>query len=374
MGAHGIDKAEPSVPRRPPIIALMLTPMLTPPSLRRAVGNACSVLAIIGMAMLSAGEPLRVITNRTESHLAPLLAQFQRDTGIAAQAIYVDKGLLARLQAQPTEADVVITAEAENLERARTLGLLRPIVSPVVDAWPAAFRDEERAYVIISYRVRGFFVSRERVPESALPATYEDLLSERWRGKVLLRSGTHDYNVSLFCQMAETRGLEWTKRFIDGLKAQRARPPKGNDRDQVRAILDGVGDVSLGNSYYMTLMLADPQQRAWAEGVRFVFPDQQGAGSYAMRAGAALTIADRQVPAATRLIEYLISLPGQRYMAMTLHEYAILPEVPVSDANRQHLPTGTPDGRPKIVPVSLRAADRHRAEITAYLARIAFDQ
>jgi len=345
--------------------------------MRHLILTAFFLAVQLAVVPLQAGDAatIRVITDRTESHLKPLFAKFQAASGIAVEAIYVEKGLLTRLQASPTEADVVITSAAENLERARVGKLLRAIDSPVVAALPAGYLDADRMYAVLSYRARGLFVAKS-VPADAI-TTYADLIKPEMKGKVLIRSGSSSYNIALFCQMVETRGLEWTKTFLTGLKANRARVPKGNDRGQVQAIRDGVGIVSVGNSYYMPLMLANSEQKPWAEAVRFVFPDQQGTGSYVLQSGAALTASDRAVAAATKLVEYLVGEEAQTYMATTLHEYAVNPKVAISEMNRTTLgigQAGVVDGRFKVHSVSLRASDRHREAVVKLLTDVNFDQ
>lgn len=326
-------------------------------------------------AALPAAETVRVITDRTQSHLTPILEAFTKASGVAVETIFVEKGLLARLQANPGEADVVISAAAENLERARVAKALRAFDSAALSALPAQYVDPDQAYIVLSYRARGLFVSKERVPSGAI-TTYADLIKPEWQGQVLFRPGSHDYNVALFSQMAASEGLEWTKKFLTGLKANRARVPEGNDRGQVRAIRDGEGSISIGNSYYYAIMLGNPDQKAWAEATRYVFPDQSGKGTYVMRAGAALTASDRAVGPATKLLEFLVSEAGQKYIVSSLNEYPILPGVAISEINTT-LGAEQPEvkaGRFKINEVSLRDADLQREAVVKLLAELNFDQ
>lgn len=333
---------------------------------------SCLLLALAG---LSAADSVRVLTDRTESHLAPLLEHFQETSGITVEAVYVDKGLLPRLQAQPTEADLVITKTAENLEYARRESLLQPWSSKAIATLPPQFQDPDRAYVITSYRARGLYLSRERVPAGAI-ATYRDLIKPEWKGRIAIRSGYHDYNVSLFCQMAASEGIEATRTFIAGLKANLARTPTSNDRGQVRAIHDGIADVSIGNSYYQGIMMGRDDQRPWAEAARVFFPDQAGQGTYVMQAAAGLTTATRNVDGATRLLEYLVSDFAQYYMASALHVYPVRPHLPLSDFTRT-LGADQPevvDGRFKARFVPLREVDQYREQVIAILNAVDFDR
>ena len=55
-----------------------------------------------------------------------------------------------------------------------------------------------------------------------------------------------------------------------------ARDPKGNDRDQVKAIAAGQGDIAIVNSYYIGLLLSSEKQAEVDAGnsVSVFFPNQ----------------------------------------------------------------------------------------------------
>ncbi len=82
-----------------------------------------------------------------------------------------------------------------------------------------------------------------------------------------VRSGKHSYNVSLVASMIAHDGVKKAKAFLTGLKANLAQKPQGGDRDQVKAIKEGVCDYSLGNSYYYGKMLEDEKQKLGGSGL-----------------------------------------------------------------------------------------------------------
>lgn len=339
--------------------------------LTRLIGLTCGILFLAAPHAAQAAETIRVLTDRTESHLAPLFAHFEKTTGHEVEAVYVDKGLMARLQAQPTEADLIITKTTENMERARVEGLLQPIAADALDGIPEQFVDPDRMYVITSYRARGLFLSTDRVEEGEI-ATYMDLAKPAFKGRVAIRSGFHPYNMALFCQMAESEGIDYVREFLTGLKANLARQPKSNDRGQVQAIHDGIADVSVGNHYYLALMQEREDQRPWAESVRYLFPDQAGKGTYVLSAATGITTAERNVEAATELVDYLLDDFAQYYLANALHVFPVNPDLPVSAFNTT---VGQVEGGQfKANVVSVRAADQHRDAVTAILTELDFDQ
>ena len=69
--------------------------------------------------------------------------------------------------------------------------------------------------------------------------TYKELADPKWKGKICIRSGQHLYNLSLFASVIAHDGEEQALKWIEGLKANLARKPSGNDRAQVKGVLFG---------------------------------------------------------------------------------------------------------------------------------------
>lgn len=322
-----------------------------------------------------AADEVRVISDRTPSHLTGLFEHYEKTTGVKVEAVFVDKGLIARLKSRPTEADLVITKTADLLEEAKQEDLLAPFSSAaIVEGLKPELREPEGFYVTVSYRPRAIFVSKERVKPDEI-RTYEDLTDPKWRGRLCIRSGYHDYNLSLFAQIAADRGLDYTRKFLTGLHENLARAPKDNDRAQVRGIYEGACDLAVANSYYMPIMLANEEQRPWGESATVVFPDQEAGGAYVMRGGAALTKADRNTAGATALLEYLVGEEGQSFIVNTTFEYPVRDSVPLPPAVAQ-LGAGQPGvegGRFKAKMIPLAAIAEHRAAVVQILDEIDFD-
>ena len=98
--------------------------------------------------------------------------------------------------------------------------------------------------------------------------TYEELADPKWHGKICIRSGQHAYNVDLIASMIAHHGGTWTEEWLKGVKANLARKPAGNDRQQVKGVYAGECDLAIGNTYYMGAMLTntkDPEQKEVGE-------------------------------------------------------------------------------------------------------------
>ncbi|PIE08964.1 MAG: hypothetical protein CSA73_01060 [Rhodobacterales bacterium] len=112
---------------------------------------------------------------------------------------------------------------------------------------------------------------------------------------------------------------------MTGLKANLARKPQGNDRAQVKAIWAGECDIALGNTYYIGKMMADPEQKSWAESVNVVFPVFEGSGTHVNVSGMALTKYAPHKADAIKLMEFLSSAKAQEIYAAQNYEYPIAP-------------------------------------------------
>jgi iron(III) transport system substrate-binding protein len=326
-------------------------------------------------AVAKDAKEIRVITDRTESHLKPLFEYYKNKTGIKVKALFVGEGLLPRLRARPTEADVIITKTISVLATAKKKGLLQPFSSSKLrKKLRPQFRDPQNYYITISYRPRVIYYSKDRVKVKEL-STYQSLISPKWKGRICIRSGYHSYNLSLFSQMAVTYGIEKTKKFIKGLHANLAQIPKGKDRDQIRAIYEGKCDIAIANSYYMGIMLSRKDQRDWALATKVFFPNQKEKGCFVLRSGAALTKAKRNIKTANKFLEFLIDDDTQKYICYNLYNYSINDKLPLPDVNKKlgNEQKEVIDGKFKANFVAVDKIEKYRTKIIKILDKINFD-
>jgi iron(III) transport system substrate-binding protein len=220
-----------------------------------------------------------------------------------------------RSEGDDTPADVLITVDAANLWRAKQAGLLEPVRSPALErAVPADLRDPDGAWFGLTVRARTIMRSTERVDASAV-TTYAGLGDPRWRGRLCLRSGTSEYNVSFVADRLAKDGPEATERM---LRAWMANDPEilGSDTDVLDAIADGDCDVGLTNSYYLGREIEEdpgfPVAPVWA--------DQRGRGTHVNLSGLGAVRANDD---AVALIESLTRPGQQRVFAESNHEFPV---------------------------------------------------
>jgi iron(III) transport system substrate-binding protein len=131
--------------------------------------------------------------------------------------------------------------------------------------------------------------------------------------------------------MIAHHGKEKAEQWLQGLKANLARKPAGGDRESVRDVQAGLCDVAIGNTYYMAAMLKNPEQKAWAESVRIVFPNAADRGTHVNISGMALAANAPNKAAAEKLMAYLVSPAAQKIYAEGNSEYPVVPGVDATE-------------------------------------------
>ncbi len=292
-------------------------------------------LALLLSTPALAVEEVNVYSARKEALIKPLLERFTQQTGIEVNLLTGKaKTLLKRLQSEGrnTPADLLLTTDAGNLHAATVAGLLQPVDSAVLKAAvPEHLRDPEDRWYALSTRSRVIVYSKERVAASEL-STYEDLASPKWKGRLCIRSSSNIYNQSLLASLIRHNGIEQAEAWARGVVANMARPPKGNDRAQVKAVAVGICDIAVVNTYYLGVMLEkDERQRKAASRVAVFFPNQEGRGAHINISGAGIVKGAKHRDHALRLLEFLVSDEAQRWYAGVNHEYPVKAGIPVSD-------------------------------------------
>ena len=286
-------------------------------------------LALCGTALPALAEEVNIYSHRQPALLQPLIDAFTAETGIAVNVAFVDKGMTERLVAEGdrSPADLVLTVDIARLTEVVNAGVTQPVDSAVLDSnIPAEYRDPGDQWFGLTARARIVYASKERVAAGEV-TTYEDLADPKWKGRFCIRSGTNDYNVALTAAILAHHDAAYTKTWLEGVKANLARKPDGGDRDQVKAIWAGECDIAVGNTYYMGQMLADPEQKDWANSVNIVFPTFEAGGSHMNISGVAMTKSAPNKAAALKLMEWLSSDEAQHIYAETNHEFPVKPGV-----------------------------------------------
>ncbi len=282
-------------------------------------GGVRAVAATLSLSLLALagcesgpGEVVNVYSHRHYDADQLLFDRFEELTGIEVRVVTASADeLITRLgrEGEASPADILITVDAGRLHRAKELGLLRSVRSDELSAViPEHLRDPEGYWFGLTQRARILAYAKDRVSPAEL-STYEALADPKWRGSVLVRSSENIYNLSLLASMIAANGSEAAESWAEGVVQNLARPPQGNDTDQIMDVAAGVGDVAIVNTYYVGRLLhdMDPAARELASQVGVFFPNQGGRGAHVNVSGAGVTTYAPNPENAVRLLEFLVS-------------------------------------------------------------------
>jgi iron(III) transport system substrate-binding protein len=292
-----------------------------------AGGSALLVLALVGVVLATSGssDALEIYSARSHYGEEQPFEDFAAETGTDLSLRGGDADQLyerLRAEGENTPADVLITVDAANLWRATEAGLLEPIDSAELDRLvPEDLRDPGGHWYGLALRARTIMRSSERVgPEDV--TTYEGLGDPRWNGRLCLRDGTSEYNVSFVADRLAKDGPEATE---DMLRSWMANDPEvlGSDVEVLDAIADGDCDVGLTNHYYLEREKEEdpdyPVEPVWA--------DQDGRGTHVNLSGLGVVTGSDQADDAQDLIEFLVSPDQQQVFADNNHEFPVTEEL-----------------------------------------------
>ena len=293
------------------------------------------VVAAAGTA-LADGE-VNVYSHRHYDTDQTLYDRFAAQTGIEVNVIQgrADE-LIERLSREGAEspADILMTVDAGRLVRALSIGLLQPATSDLLQAnVPAHLRDPEGHWYGLTQRARVIVYHPDRVAPDEL-STYADLTHPRWEGRILIRSSSNIYNQSLLASIIANEGEAAAAAWAAGVVANMARKPQGNDRDQMKAVVAGEGDLAIVNTYYVGRLInsGDEFEREVGAQVRVFFPNQDGAGddgrgAHVNVSGAGITMSAKNLDNAVKLLEFLTGAEAQEQFSAANYEYPVNPAV-----------------------------------------------
>lgn len=254
--------------------------------------------------------------------------EFEKETGIKVNVIQGKaEELIERIkrEGKNTQADLFVTVDGGILNTAKSKDIFQSSISPKIEKQvPEDFRDVDNSWIGIATRGRVIVYSKDRVNIDDL-STYEDLTSDKWNGKVLARSSTSLYNQSLLASIIAINGEEAAEQWSKGIVDNFAREPKGNDRDQAKAIVAGIGDVAIMNTYYIGLLAnsTDAEEAKVADSVGVFFPNQDTTGTHLNISGIGVVKNAKNKNNAVKFIEFITDEKAQTLISTMNFEFPV---------------------------------------------------
>ncbi|MEF8703796.1 MAG: Fe(3+) ABC transporter substrate-binding protein [Candidatus Accumulibacter sp. UW26] len=319
-------------------------------------------LAITFSAVQAQEKVLNLYSSRHYQTDEALYTGFTRQTGITIKRIEgKEDELLERIRNEGANspADVLLTVDAARLAAAHELGLLAPVKSALLETRiPAHLRTSD--WFSFSLRARVIVYAKGVVSPDQL-RNYSDLANPRLKGKICSRSGSHPYNLSLMASIIAHQGEAKAEEWARGVVANFARPPRGGDTDQLRAVAAGECAVTVANTYYLARLMRSTkaEDRQTMEQLAVVWPDQKGSGTHVNVSGGGVLRHAPHKDAAVRFLEYLASDEAQRYFADGNNEWPVVAGIKLANPALEALGTFKAD----TLPVGSLAMYRAKAQV-----------
>ena len=309
---------------------------------RRFAASLLLAFACLPWARADDTQVLNLYSARHYDTDEALYANFTKATGIRINRIEMaDEALLERLRNEGANspADVLLIVDASRLHAAEAAGLFAPVKSQLLSARiPAELRSPTDAWFAYSTRARIIVYNKAQVfPQDV--KDYEDLAAPRNKGRVCTRPGSHPYMLSLVASVIAHDGEQQAEQWARATVANMARPPRGGDTDQIKAVASGECAVALTNSYYLVRLMRSkkPEDRAVVDRIGVVWPNQANRGTHVNVSGGGMLRNAPHKEAARRFLEYLASDEAQAYFANGNNEWPVVKTAVARNAELESL-------------------------------------
>ncbi len=292
---------------------------------------SAALLIALTAPVYAVDKEVVVYSARKEHLIKPLFDLYTKNTGVKIKYTTGKAGaLLERLKAEGknTQADLLITVDAGNLWHAEQAGVLQPVSSVSLNtAIPANLRDPNGNWFGLSVRARTIVYNTNKIKPEQL-STYEDLASDKWKGKLVLRTSKKVYNQSLVASIISEQGHKQAKKLISGWVNNLAVAPFSNDTKALEAVAAGIGDATIVNTYYFGRL----QKKKPNLPLAIYWPNQETDGVHMNISGAGVTKFSDNKKEAVKLLEWLASEEAQTQFAALNLEFPANPKVPADPA------------------------------------------
>lgn len=302
---------------------------------RLVLYGAAVLLGLAAQNAFAGGEKVvNLYSSRHYDTDERLYSDFEKATGIKVNRIEgkADE-LMARMRAEGrnSPADVFLTVDTSRLARAKNMGLLQSVDSPVLEERiPDHLQDADNQWFGFSKRARIFFYDKEKVTDP--PQTYAALADPKYKGMICIRSSSNTYNQTLLAAIVTHEGEEAARAWAQGVVDNMARPPQGGDTDQLRGIVSGECEISVVNTYYFSRALRKNVRGVsdYIDMFGWVWPDQDGNGTHINLSGGGVAANAPHRENAVKFLEYLASDKAQEYFSAGNDEYPVVEGVAVA--------------------------------------------
>ena len=268
---------------------------------------------------------LTIYSGRSEELVAPLIEQYQEETGITVNVRYGDTAELAATileEGANSPADLFFAQDAGALGALGAQDRLQPLPASILERVDERFRSTDGEWVGVSGRARVVVYNGETLTEADLPDSIFGFTDPAWKGRLgwaPTNGSFQAFVTALRVIEGEDRAREW----LEGIQANEPKVYEGNT-PIVQAVAAGEIDAGFVNHYYLFQQIEE-QGESFA--ARNFFLQNGDPGALVNVAGVGMIAGTERAATAQAFIEYLLSARAQMYFADETYEYPLVEEV-----------------------------------------------
>jgi len=187
-----------------------------------------AIVSLLALAPFAASQEtpgtVTVYVSLDEDNARPLLAQFEKETGIRVEARYDTEATktvgLTRLlieEKDDPQADVFWNNELAKSIELKQHGILDTFEVPSAKSIPAAWKDPEHYWVGFAARARILIVNTDLVRAAEMPTSMWDLADPKWKGRICMakpETGTTATHADVLYTLDPKRADEYFDKLI----------------------------------------------------------------------------------------------------------------------------------------------------------------
>ena len=269
-----------------------------------------------------AGGELVIYSGRSENLVAPLIEEFEKETGIKVEVRYGGTAEMAATileEGNNSPADVFFAQDAGSLGALAEAGRLEKLPDEIVNKVDARYRSPNGEWVGASGRARVLVYNTDQLQESDLPQNVLGLTDPKWANQVGWAPTNASFQ-SFISAMRKLNGDDATRQWLEDMIANGVQS-YDNNVAIVEAVGKGEIQLGLSNHYYLYRFLEEQGESFPAR--NYYFPDG-GADALVNVAGAGVVNTTNQEELALRFVDFLLSDEAQQYFADETVEYPLV--------------------------------------------------
>lgn len=301
------------------------------PSPITATETATETETAEGASTAAAGaQSLTVYSGRNEQLVAPIIEQFEQQSGLQVDVRYGNTAELAGTileEGDNSPADVFFAQDAGALGLVAAEDRFTAMPGEVLDLVDERFRSADGEWIGVSGRARVVAYNTQAVTQTDLPNTIFGFTDEQWRGRIgwaPTNASFQSFVTALRVLEGEDRAREW----LEGIQANEPKAYEGNDA-VMQALGTGEIDVGFVNHYYLFGAIAEQGEDFPVQNLYLTNGDP---GALVNVAGVGILNTSEKQDVAQQFVEFLLSKEAQQYFADETYEYPLVSGVATNAA------------------------------------------